>query len=388
MISWNRFKKNTKKTALVLSGGGARAAYQVGVLKAIAQMLPREKVNPYPIITGVSAGAINATALACYAKHHRYGIKRLEHVWANFQTRQVYRSDAQGLIVNFFHWINALMGGVSHQPQNLSLLNNHPLRDLLRKVLPFDELERAIQSGALYALCVTASAYTTGESVSFYQGSHELEPWQRHRRIGCRATIGVNHLLASSAIPFVFPPIRIDRQYYGDGSIRFLAPVSPAIHLGAEQILIIGVDPAKEPISLAGLTTRYPGIADVAGHVLDSIFVDSLNSDIERLQRVNNTVDVVGEKKLEKSDVRLKNIETLMITPSENFEDIAGEHFHRLSRPLKFFMRRFGISESSGKAVLSFLLFESTYTQRLISLGYEDSLRQRDEIEAFFAHLF
>lgn len=372
------------KTGLVLTGGGARAAYQVGVLKAISKLVFKTHCgNPFPIITGTSAGAINATVLASYAQSPGVGIRSLEKVWQNFTVDKVFRSDFGGIVRNAGRWTKSIFIHDYHKTRQLSLLNNKPLKDLLARVVHYDHIDKAIQSNHLDALCVTASGYTTGQSVSFFQGKQELHGWKRHRRIGCRANIQRKHLLASSAIPLVFPAIKVNREFFGDGSVRFLSPISPAIHLGAERILVVGVDPIKEERERRPNTLVYPTTADIAGHVLDSVFVDSLDSDLERISRINKTLNLIPDEIREK-ETNLRTIETLSISPSKDLSELAGKYFHTLPGMVKFFFRRIGIDDEEGSTVLSYLLFESLYTRELIDLGFKDAMEMSESIRQFF----
>ncbi len=372
------------KTGLVLTGGGARAAYQVGVLKAISKLIYQSHCgNPYSIITGTSAGAINATVLASYAQNPSVGIRSLEKVWESFSVDKVFRSDLLGMMKQVGRWGKSMFISDYHRNRQLSLLNNEPLKVMLNKVIHFKNIQKSIDNNCLDALCITASGYTSGQSVSFFQAKKEIGNWKRHRRVGCKSSISVEHLLASSAIPLVFPAVQLNREFFGDGSVRFLAPLSPAIHLGAQKILIVGVDPVKEEVEREKKKLHYPSIADISGHVLDSVFVDSLDGDIERIRRVNRTLDLIPED-IRKRETKLKKIETFVISPSKDLSEISGKHFHVLPPVVKFFFRRLGIDDDEGSSILSYLLFESAYTKELIDLGHQDVMNIKREIVAFF----
>lgn len=375
---------DNKRTALVLTGGGARAAYQVGVLKAVSELLPDQKAVPFPIICGTSAGAINACVLACYASRFRIGMRRLEHVWANFHADHIYRSDFLGMSANSLRWLGAVLRGRQRTVPALSLLDNTPLRHMLSKVVPFQDIAPAINAGDLYAVSVTCSGYNSGESVSFFEGHPEIETWRRYRRAGARTRLQLQHLMASSAIPLVFPAVKINREYFGDGSVRFLAPISPALHLGASKVMIVGVDPVREEDRGRVVARNYPTLAEIAGHVMDSVFIDSLDSDMERLQRINNTISKIPEDVRLANGINLKPVETLVIAPSEDLSQLSGKYSRELPRTARFFFRRVGISGRTGSTILSYLLFETGYTKELIALGYEDGMRQRADILKFF----
>lgn len=374
----------SNRTALVLSGGGARAAYQVGVLKAVCELLPDQKALPFPIICGTSAGAINACVLACYASRFRIGMRRLEHVWANFHANHIYRSDFLGMSANSLRWLGTVLRGRQRQVPALSLLDNTPLREMLGKVVPFQDIAPAINAGDLYAVSVTCSGYNSGESVSFFEGHPEIETWRRYRRAGARTRLQLQHLMASSAIPLVFPAVRINREYFGDGSVRFLAPISPALHLGARKVMIVGVDPVRDEARSRVVAHQYPTLAEIAGHVLDSVFIDSLDTDMERLQRINSTISKIPEEVRLANNINLKPVETLVIAPSQDLSHLSGKYSRELPRTARFFFRRVGISGRTGSTILSYLLFEAGYTKELIQLGYNDGMRQQDEIVRFF----
>jgi NTE family protein len=366
---------------LVLAGGGARAAYQVGVLKAIAEMLPEGTPNPFPIICGTSAGAINATALAIYARRFHTGVRRLNYVWRNFQVDRVFRSDAFGVLKTGLHWLaTLLLGGLGkHNPQ--ALLDRTPLRALLEQTLAFDEIQGSIDAGALRALSVTCSGYGSGQSVTFFQGVDSLPSWKRARRAGAAARITMEHLLASSAIPFMFAAVRINREYFGDGSMRQEAPISPALHLGAERVLVIGV--RNDTAATARPPAEYPTLAQIAGHVLNSIFFDALEADVERLQRINKTISLIPEAHLQEGAVMLRPVDVLVISPSEDLEQIASKHARFLPRPVRFLFRGLGAMKRGGSNLVSYLLFEKPYTRALIGLGYADAMVRRKEILEF-----
>ena len=366
---------------LVMAGGGARAAYQVGVVKAIAEMLPEGSPNPFPILCGTSAGAINATALAIYARQFHTGVHRLNYVWRNFRVDRVYRSDARGVMKTGAHWLAAFLasGLGKYNPQ--ALLDRAPLRALLEQTLPCDEIQASIDAGALRALSITCSGYTSGQSVTFYQGVDTLASWKRARRVGAAAQITIDHLMASSAIPFVFEAVRIHREYFGDGSMRQEAPVSPALHLGADRVLVIGV---RQDVPVTPRTpAEYPTLARIAGHVLNSIFLDALEADVERLQRINKTISLIPEAHLQEGATRLRPIDVLVISPSADLEQIATRYAYTLPRPIRYLFRGLGALKRGGSNLMSYLLFEKEYCRALIGLGYADAMVRRKEILEF-----
>ncbi len=376
-------QQEDKKIGLVLSGGGARAAYQVGVLKAISRLLPTERGNPFDIISGTSAGAINAVALASYASHYRVGIRQLEKIWKNFSCDQVFRSN----FTSVFSWsmkffMNTFFGYKAGEA--VSLLDNAPLKKLLSKFISFDNIQKAIDNQDLHALSVTASGYSTGESVSFFQAHNSVKNWQRLRRIGVRSRISIQHLLASSAIPTVFPAVKINREFFGDGAIRQLAPISPVLHLGASKILVIGVSGDNHKRKPRKIMSSYPSMGKIMNHIFNAAFLDSMESDVERLTRVNNTISKIPSDILKNQGIPLRPVELLEISPSESIDDIAARHTRELPASLRFFFHRKGPQQKSGSGVLSYLMFERGFCRDLIQHGYDDAMKQKDEILRFF----
>ncbi len=367
--------KEPPKIGLILTGGGARAAYQIGVLKAIMTQLPRNQKSPFKVISGTSAGAINAVTLATHASCFNLGVKKSEWVWKNFTTNQVYVSSWFGV---FSHLFQNFMSRFTKNGQEraTSLLNNEPLKQLLKQVVNFQRIDRNILSDHLTAISVSASSYTDGDSIAFFQSSERGE-WQRAKRKGVKTVLTARHLMASSAIPLMFPSIKIGDSYFGDGAIHQLSPLSPTIHLGAEKILIIGVEqPDKD--KYYGKSEFHPNSAAITGHLLDTVFTDSLNSDLERLERINRTLDFASGE-----DTGLKKIETLSINPSRDFNKLARNYYRHLPPAIRFLMRFFGVKPNVDSALLSYILFEKPFTEKLIDVGYEDGLNQLDEIMSF-----
>jgi NTE family protein len=369
-----------------MTGGGARAAYQVGVLRALAEILPEGVRTPFPIICGTSAGAINAAVLAVDAGDFRRGVRRLMTVWKNFRVHHVYRSDRWGAFSNSARWILAVLTRGAFSRRTVSLLDNSPLAALLGRHLDFPAIQRAIDAGDLTAFSVTCSGYTSGQSVTFYQGAPGLQPWQRARRIGVPMPITLDHLLAASALPFIFPPVHINREYFGDGSMRQIAPVSPALHLGADRLLVIGVGRQLQPKAERVSVKTHPSLAQIAGHALNSIFLDSLEVDLERLQRINRTIEMIPGEVLERTRYPLHRVDFRVISPSEELERIALAHADELPPAIRMLLSMVGALRSSGANLLTYLLFEKSYCRALIQLGYKDALDRKDDLLAFLGY--
>lgn len=373
-------KAEQRRLGIVLGGGGARAAYQVGVIKAIAEFLPHGTPLPFPVVSGTSAGAFNAAALACFAHNFHRSAAALLQIWGNFQTHHVFRSDVLGVGKTSMKWLAAMMLGGLGKQNPVYLFDRTPLHRLIEKNMPLANIQRFIDKGLLHAVTVSASGYSSGESMAFFQGHSDIEPWSRSNRRGLSTEITVDHLMASSAIPMLFEAIKINREYFGDGSMRQMAPVSSALHLGANALLVVGNRSAAESYERKK-AHHYPSLAEISGFALDSIFLDSLDADIERLQRINNTVSNIPKKHLDRGEVSLQKIDTVVITPSEDLGQLAHEYTDELPRTIRFLMKGIGAtSEDGSSSLMSYLLFEKGYTQRLIRLGVEDAMRQKEEI--------
>jgi NTE family protein len=359
---------------LVLTGGGARAAYQVGVLKGIAELLDRRARNPFPIVTGTSAGAVSAVAIASDPAHFRHAVYVIEKVWREFRVHHVIKADLASVLKSGLHWILALLSGgwLVHPPR--SLFDNTPLWELLRKNLDFDGIPRGMYKQHLQAVGICATSYSEADSVTFYACAGPIEPWTRAARKGARVQLTLEHLMASLSIPFLFRPIFLHQQYFGDGAMRQTSPLSPAIHLGANRLLVIGVGDA----SAAGLgmpkTCSEPTFGQMFGFMLDSLFMDQLHSDLERLSGFNEQPGA-------------QRIETLVLTPSRDLGEIARRYRSELPRSIRGLMRAMGASAGSASpaTLLSYLLFERGYTRELIALGLADARARAEEIRTFLA---
>ena len=364
--------EDTSQLGLVLTGGGARSAYQVGVLRGIAELLPRGARCPFPIITGTSAGAVSAIALATDAAHFRRAVVAIERVWRDFRVHQVFRADAVSMLRSGLHWALALSTGgwLVHPPH--SMFDNSPLWDLLRRHLNFDGIPRGLYKGHLQAIGICATSYAAADSVTFYASSPDIDPWQRAFRKGARTQLTLDHLMASLAIPFLFRPILLQGQYYGDGAMRQTSPLSPAIHLGAGRLLIIGVESVVHKPAAGTAPSLEPTFGQMFGFMLDSLFMDQIYVDLERVKRYNAYGDV-------------RPIESLIVSPSQDLTDIARRHRHELPRSLRALLRTVGANNAAGTQLLSYLLFERGFTRELITLGMRDARARADELRAFMA---
>ncbi len=385
-------------TGLILTGGGARAAYQVGVLAALAQLrrdAGAAQGNPFPVISGTSAGAINATTLACHADDFDGAVDGLVHLWQGLHVESIYRADAFEAVRSGARWVSMLSLGWAlarwTRSRPRSLLDNTPLRQLLARYLDMARIERMLQDGHLRAMALTGSSYTSGQHVTFFQTHHHVVPWLREQRLAVQTQLNLSHLMASSAIPFIFPaePVELEGmpEWFGDGSMRQSAPISPAVHLGAERVLVIGAGRMKEPEGRRGKATdEHPSMAQIAGHALSNIFLDALAVDVERLRRINRTLALMPHEM--RVATALRPIELLVIAPSRRLDDLAGEHQASLPKSVRALLRAFGVSgegkTTSGSALVSYLLFEPSFINELINLGMSDTLARRAEVQRFF----
>lgn len=360
-----------RQLGLVLTGGGARSAYQVGVLKGIAELLRRGSACPFPIITGTSAGAVSAIALASDAAHFRRSVMGIERVWRDFRVHQVFKADALSMLRSGLHWFMAfLTGGWLVQPPH-SLFDNSPLWDLLRLHLHFDGIPRSLYKTHLHAVGISATCYGNADSVTFFAADPSAEPWIRVYRKGVRATLTLEHLMASLAIPFLFRPVPLDNAYYGDGAMRQTSPLSPAILLGATRLLIIGVnDPAPASGALPPRKPAEPTFSQMFGFMLDSLFMDTMNASLERVNRYNESVG-------------MQPIETLVIMPSRDVNEVARRHVDELPRAMRTLLRALGAHNAPNSLLLSYLLFERGFTREMIEMGYQDAQARAGEIREF-----
>ena len=372
-----------EKLGLILTGGGARVAYQVGVLKAIAEFFPQCTRNPFPIICGTSSGSLNAAALAVHSHSLHRGVRYLLEVWTQSHANLVYRTDFVGVLKNVTHWLLGLiLSGLGiNKLKKVALLDNTPMVNLLKAALPYENIQKNIDAGNLHALSITVSAYRSGCSVTFYQGAKSVVPWTRAHRVGIPTRIAGEHLLASSAIPLIFPAVLIDHEYFGDGAMRQTNPLSAALHLGATRLLIIGFGQGETKQPSPADTSNYPSLGEIFGHLMDSVFLDGMVADLERMQRINHTIEMLSENS--QQDINMRHVDFLVIEPSQPIEEIAHRHVMSLPWAIRFLLRAFGVMRRSGANLASYLLFEKSFCCEIIELGYQDALKKRQEIYAF-----
>ena len=385
---------SASKTGLVLVGGGARGAYQAGVLQGLAEIVGERFGDrpPFDVVTGISAGAINAAYLASRADRMAEASAGLAALWGELRIDRVMRTDAVSLFSIGTRWLRDLTLGGLLKPDARSnhLLDTTPLREFLIANIDFEAIARHIASDILHGFAVSATSYTTGTAVTFFDGHDAPEPWTRSARLGWRARIGLDHVLASASIPILFRPVFVEGGFYGDGGVGTATPLSPAIHLGADRVVAISV--RHSPDRDSNVHVNYVGhdqgdisIADIAGVMLNAAFMDALDSDAERLIRINHTLTLIEERRRAEHPHWLRSIPLLVIRPSVDLGALAADQFSRLPATLRYLTRGIGASPERGADFVSYLAFDPSYTRPLIEIGRRDAVAQKDEIEAFFS---
>jgi NTE family protein len=377
------------KVGLVLTGGGARAAYQAGVMRGISAVLGSSHPFPFSVVSGISAGAINAGKIAAGESSFETTVDELCHLWTTLEPHRVLNTDVSMLTRLGTRWIRDLtLGGMLGGSKSTFLLDVRPLRQFLEEQLSFEAIYRNLQAKRLDGFAVSVTNYKTGTAISFFDGRSEIQPWMRSSRIGVRERLTLDHILASAAIPVLFPPVRIGETFYGDGSIRLSAPLSPAVHMGADKILAVGIRylrPSEVTWDLNAVTRMdHITMADIAGVMLNATFFDLLDADVERMLRINQTLDLIPEPNRTKHPQGLRTVPLLVIRPSQDLGSLASDHFRHLPTMLRYMLSGIGASAEQGWDLLSYLAFDKAYTEPIVELGYKDALNLREDIKRFF----
>jgi NTE family protein len=375
-----------EKFALVLTGGGARAAYQAGAVRALAELWPG-KTSPFNIITGISAGSVNACLLANHVDNFKHGSEQLWNLWHELTVERVITTDALTLGQLGLTLIGDLaLGGFFRSPVSSHLLDTRPLRQIIETNVDFEKIRAHLESGLLEGFGVTATNYHNGCAVSFFDSHENIPEWGRGNHLSRRGPINSDHIMASAAIPIFFPPIEIEGRYYGDGSVRLLSPLSPSIHLGAERILAVGIRHSKEPEDYKLVEQKAHmeiSFADIGGVFLNAVFLDALESDLERIHRVNFTLEQVGSDRLREIPGAMRVIPIEAIRPSRDLGSIAAGGIQRFPFLLRHLLRGLGARRKRGNDVLSYIDFDRSYCGKLLRLGYKDTMKRRDDLSRF-----
>ena len=378
------------RKALVLMGGGARTAYQAGALQALAELLPAAHAGQFPfdILVGTSAGALNATFLASQAENGVQAFHQLAAFWTHLRSHQVYRLPRTPLSA-WSRWATALGLTLSARSHGAAL-DSMPLVNTLHRAIDLSGIDRALDKGAIRALAVTASSYSSGVHWTFCQTTEDsgTAPWNRPGRRADMQPVTIEHLMASSAIPFLLPatPLWVDGglEYFGDGSMRQISPLSPALAMGATQVLAIGVgQPQRSTLGIATASHRPPSLGSIAGHAMASVFHDTLQADVEQVERVNASLR--GLPDAVRDELPFKQVQVLALQPSASLDALAQTHVHELPTELHRVLEGLGALSGSGAALSSYLLFEPGFIQALMQLGAADVRARRDELLAFWA---
>lgn len=375
------------RLGLVLTGGGARGAYQAGALLAIGEISCAHTL-PFPVLAGSSAGSINAAFLGSRADAFLQATRDLADLWTTLRASDVYRTDVGALSKSVTEWLTDLgLGGLIGAGRGRGLLDTAPLRAFIEKHFDAEALGHHVSHGLLRGVAATATDYQRGLAVTFYEGAPDIVPWTRVTRVAVPTKLTPAHILASSAIPVFFPAVEVDGHWYADGSIRLSTPVSPAIRLGADRIIAIAVRQADlgEPNLEPHDPRVYPTAAETIGVLLNALFLEALESDIERTRRINHTLSLIPPPVLAQNVTQLRPIDVLVLRPSRDPSSLVVRTLEHIPSGVRYLFRGLGASETAGWDLLSYLEFDESYTTRLLMLGYEDTMARADEIRAFLA---
>lgn len=368
------------KLAIVLNGGGARACYQAGALRALYEIIKKDQ-NLFDIITGNSAGAINAAFLASSARDWGTATQYLSDFWQRIYPENVFDMGHFTMAKIGTNWLkDTLFKGPTQETMYNSILNTTPLKKLLMREIDFSEIRLLIESKLLSSIALSTTNYYSGASVVFFDGEKDLMEWAKPDRFSIREEITIDHVMGSSAIPLFFPPAKINKSYYGDGCIRQTTPLSPAIHLGANKIIAIGIKDAHQTKNTMALTLNSnpaPQLSQISGVMMDAIFLDSMDADLERIEKMNILVKIMGDRSPR------KYIPTLSLIPSRDLGSMTAKLDEKMPTFLRYFLKSVGITGRYGLDLLSYLAFDSSYTQQVVELGYEDTMKRKIEILNF-----
>lgn len=378
-------KQNGKKIGIVLTGGGARAAYQVGVLRGISKIIGDVK-NPFSIISGYSAGALNGAWLASQSGSFSEVTEKLWETWSSLTAEKVFKVDPLSLSEIAMRWIkDRSVGGLVNQKKQITyLLDTTPLAELIESSIDFETLNANVESGLFHAVSFAATNYRTGQSVSFYNGHNKIQDWERLNRVSLRTRFEPHHILASSAIPIFFPPVQIENSFFGDGMVRLNAPLSAAIHLGADKLLVIGIRGPSATSHPIYLETTSISVSEIVGTILNGLFFDSLDVDLDRVQRINKAISVMTPAERAAQPFQFREIPVLTLTPTKEITEISPCQASQMPLTLNVLLRGIGVSAGRGSDLLSYLAFEPVLLKSLLETGYNDTLQRKETVLKFF----
>lgn len=377
------------KIGLVLTGGGARAAYQAGVLRAICEICELD-VNPFNVVSGISAGAINVVGIASHGKSFEKTTRSIWASWSSLDMRQVFKTDPFTFLKIGAGWLKDLsFGGRAKHTDINYLLDTTPLSEFIRSKVDFDQIRKNIETKKIHGVALTATHYRSSSSRIFFDGHPSIQPWCRKSHREARRTIlHANHVLASSSIPIFFAPVLLEDGFYGDGCIKQAAPLSSVIHMGADRILAIGIHRVydlRRPEPKLSSQSILPG--DIVGTLLNALFFHSIDEDIERFQRINRTLSILTDEQLAREPDQLRKIPILVIKPEEDIGLMASELYSHFPRSVRHLLRGLGSSDLENWDLMSYLAFEKDYIHALLKLGYRDAVAKESEILEFFGDL-